>query len=141
MAKKLISVLTLVAFSIFTWSCSIYSTNKINRDQIPGKIDKNVQVLRVMKTSGEFIEFSEEIPGYIHIDAIVSSTRQPIPLSEVELIWVKEKNAPLSTVVTLVAVMAGAAVIYVVIYGIAALIAWGALWHAIFHPQAALRQK
>ena len=101
MAKKLISVLTLVAFSIFTWSCSVYSTKKITPDKAGGRHGADVQVLRVMKTSGEIVEFSEKYPGYIAGDAIVGGMSKSIPLSEVELIWIKERDAALSTVASL----------------------------------------
>jgi hypothetical protein len=118
--KKYISFFTIAAFSIFTWSCTVYSTNKISPDQIAGKSGRGDQVLRVMKTSGEIIEFPEKIPGFIYNDAIVGSPGGPIPLSEVELIWIKEKDVVLSTAASLGVL---AAVVGVTVLGIA-LIVW-----------------
>ena len=60
--------------------------------------------MRVMKTSGEIVEFPEKNPGLIAGDAIHSSSSKSIPLSEVELIWIKETDVTLSTVASLGAV-------------------------------------
>jgi hypothetical protein len=69
MNKKIISLFTLLAFVIFSVSCHITKTRRINTSaDWQGKKGK---ILWVIKTSGEYIEFSKDNPGRIIGDKIV----------------------------------------------------------------------
>jgi hypothetical protein len=152
MEKKIISIFTLVAFLIFLQSCTVYSTKKVTPDVAAQKQGRYIRVLRVMKTSGEIIQFSEKDPAYVQNDVIIGPTMETetviiekdrikriqkkgkkfiittkdektyivpthkyleanlavevpksvsILLSEVQLVWIKEKDPGLSTLASL----------------------------------------
>jgi hypothetical protein len=81
MRNKIVSLFTLVAFIIFTFSCYIYTTKKERGETVYTKGGK-VLVLAVMKTSGEYIEFPKDLPGQIDRDTIVGTTTS---LKELEI--------------------------------------------------------
>jgi len=114
--KKIISLFTVVAFIIFSLSC--HSTKNIKLDaDAPQKVKKG-DILRVVMTSGETIEFSKDQPGRIHNESITGEAvrvtgeldkayikskvvdkkgkilriRVSIPLSEVEMVRAKMFN-------------------------------------------------
>ena len=67
--KKFISLFTLLAFVIFSVSCYTTKTRRVNTSaDWQGKKGK---ILWVIKTSGEYIEFSKDNPGRIIGDKIV----------------------------------------------------------------------
>jgi hypothetical protein len=152
MKKKIVSVFTIVAFLYFLQSCSVYTTRKAPPDVAAQKQHEDIRVLRVMKTSGELIQFPDRYPGYIHNDAIIGPMMETetviierdkikktlimkkgviitindeeiyfvpwdkyagknlaveayksisIPLSEVQLVWFKEKDQGLSVLASL----------------------------------------
>ncbi len=69
MNKKIISLFTLLAFVIFSVSCYTTKTRRVNTSaDWQGKKGK---ILWVIKTSGEYIEFSKDNPGRIIGDKIV----------------------------------------------------------------------
>lgn len=119
MCKKIVSSFTLGAFIIFNLSC--YSTKKVDVKTVAGWEGKKVVILGVLKTSGEHVEFSKDQPGRISNDRIVGSIGTKsisIPLSEVELVWVKV----ISPGRTFLAVIAGVAAVGV-LAGIISIIA------------------
>jgi len=174
MAKKIVSLMTIAAFLVFSQTCTLYSTKKVGPDVAAQKADKDVKVMRVLKTSGEIVEFDEKSPGYIVKNSVVgksniketvevskeniqkiaqhdnkkiisvttkdgkiyspiiSYTEMPdkivveaygtesIPLTDIEMIWLKERNPGASTLATLglVAAVAGGALL------VASLIVW-----------------
>jgi hypothetical protein len=69
MSRKIISLFTLLAFVIFSVSCYTTKTRRVNTSaDWQGKKGK---ILWVIKTSGEYIEFSKDNPGRIIGDKIV----------------------------------------------------------------------
>jgi hypothetical protein len=175
MAKKIVSLLTMVAFLVFTQVCTIYSTKKISPDVAAQKAGQDVRIMRVMKTSGEMVEFEEKNPGYIVKDAVVGrsniketvevsrdnikliqhqdnkkiiyiSTKdgktyspiisykempdkivleayktESIPFTDIEMIWLKERNPGASTLATLGVVAAVAGGTFLAVLAIVAL--------------------
>lgn len=104
MGKKIVSFLTLTAFLAFAQNCAIYNTKKITPEKAALKRGSDIKVLRVLKTNGEIIEFSEEDPAAIGYNCIVwkigatekAERIESIPLSEIQLIWLKERNHALT---------------------------------------------
>jgi hypothetical protein len=147
MGKRIVSFLTLTAFLAFAENCAIYNTKKITPEKVALKRGSGIKVLRVLKTNGEIIEFSEEDPAAIGYNCIVGKTGaaekievektevqdiidkklqfhitlrsglvyvvptyidkestiiferpkfESIPLSEIHLIWLKERNNALT---------------------------------------------
>ena len=123
MNKRIITTFTLITFSIFTFACTIYKTTKERPEIYAGSKDET-QVLAVLTLSGEHFEFSKEDPGTLTGDAIhgipigaESLQSIAIPLSEVEMIWVRKVDAGL----TFLAVLGGVAAVIVVVAAIYAL--------------------
>jgi len=71
MIKKIISSFTMVAFIIFSLSC--YSTKNVRLDDDAAQKVKKGEILRVVMTSGETIEFSKEQPGRIFNESITGT--------------------------------------------------------------------
>ena len=69
MNKKIISLFTLLAFVIFSVSCYTTKTRRVNTSA--DWKGKKGRILWVIKTSGEYIEFSKDNPGRIIGDKIV----------------------------------------------------------------------
>ena len=71
MNKKIISIFTLLAFVIFSISCYPISTKQIKTSaDWQGKKGK---IFSLVKTSGEYIEFSRDNPGRISGDKITGT--------------------------------------------------------------------
>jgi len=111
MGKKLISLLTLLAFIIFSLSCTIHKTKKVSVATLAQWKGKKVEILGVMKISGEYVEFDEDSPGGIQQNSIVGITESDvisIPFSEVELVWVRKVDSALSFAASIGVVYLGA---------------------------------
>jgi len=115
MSKRIVALLTIAAFMIFTQACTVYSTKRIGPDVAVQKTSADVRVIKVMKTSGEIVEFGEKTPAYIVNDAIIGKSGQSetisIPLSDVQLVWLKERNRGASVLASLGLVAAIALVV------------------------------
>jgi hypothetical protein len=83
MAKRPIAWLTLFAFLVFSCSCVIRTKKELAPEKVSGK---NVRILGLMKTSGEYVEFSKGRGGRIEGNNIVGRTDQMIPLARVKRI-------------------------------------------------------
>lgn len=68
MIRQIIAVLTLAAFAIFSLCC--YSVREIKPAALASPRAKNMDILRLTKTSGESIVFTEDSPGRIVGDFI-----------------------------------------------------------------------
>jgi len=68
MGKKITSSVTLAAFLVFTWSCAIRTTQKVPPEKA---FTENADILGLLTTSGEQIEFPKNAPGRIQGDKIV----------------------------------------------------------------------
>jgi len=71
MNKKIISLFTLLAFVIFSVSCYTTKTRRVNTSA-DWKGEKG-KILWVIKTSGEYVEFSKDNPGRIIGDKVVGT--------------------------------------------------------------------
>jgi hypothetical protein len=71
MTKKLTALVTLFAFLVFSCSCVIRSTKKLPPEAVYGK---QVEIMGLMKTSGEYIEFPKKFPGRVYGDRILGRT-------------------------------------------------------------------
>jgi hypothetical protein len=86
MHKKTITYFTLIAFIFFTISCcTVYTTKKKRADEAVGLEGKKVQILAVLTTSGEHIEFPKHQPGRISGANIVGSAEMAQAAEELEL--------------------------------------------------------
>ena len=71
MSKKIISLFTLFAFIIFSLSCYTTRLKEVRTaEDLRGKKGK---ILSLVKTSGEYIEFSKNEPGQIYGDKIAGT--------------------------------------------------------------------
>lgn len=121
-SKKLVTVLTVILFSVFTFSCQSISPQKVEAKTFPeGKI---VKVYQLQKTTGERIYFHKKDPaimsgGKIKFEIVdENGNKKPVEvsLSEVELVWVKKFNVGKSAALGL----GGGALAYVVIIAVVA---------------------
>ena len=113
----------MVAFIIFSLSCA--TTKNVRLDDISVKENGKIKILQVDTKSGETIEFSKNQPGRIYNDSITGTDVRitgeldkayikqiekdkkgkilrimvSIPLSEVEMIKIKESNTGLTFLV------------------------------------------
>jgi hypothetical protein len=74
MQRKTTAYFTLVAFIFFTVSCVVYRTQKKRAEDIVGLKAKKVQILAVLTSSGEHIEFPEKQPGIISGSNVIGTT-------------------------------------------------------------------
>jgi len=112
------SLLTLASFMIFSLSC--YTTKKVDVRTVAGGEGKQVVILAVLKTSGEYVEFSKDQPGRIEdntIVGVVGTETVSIPIAEVKQVWVKRFSAGRS----FMAVLGGIGVAYLTLMVIAML--------------------
>jgi hypothetical protein len=116
MIKKIISLFTLTAFVVFTFSC--YSTKQEKIETVISKKGTKANILALLKKSGERIKFPKSEPGKIVGDKIVgevvdeTNKKKPvsIPISDVDLVWVKKSNTFLG-ILTVSAIVVGLAVL------------------------------
>lgn len=80
MARKLVSLFTMVAFIIFSMSCAIYSIKNKSVETIVAKKGEKMEVKGILKTSGEFVKFPEVREGRIHKDVILILPTESIPI-------------------------------------------------------------
>ncbi len=107
MIKKIISLFTLTAFVVFTFSC--YSIKKEKIETVVSKKWANAEILALLKKSRERIEFPKGEPGKIVGDKIVGEAvdeaigRKPvsIPISDVYLVLVNKAGTGKTVVVFL----------------------------------------
>jgi hypothetical protein len=71
MSRKIISLFTSLAFIVFSVSCHAWKTKEIRT--AADWQGKEAKILWVIKTSGEYIEFSEDNPGRIYGDKIAGT--------------------------------------------------------------------
>lgn len=117
MIKKIISLFTLTAFVVFTFSC--YSTKQEKIETVVSKKGTKAKILALLKKSGERIEFPKGEPGKIVGDKIVgeavdeTNEKKPVsvPISEVDQVWIKKANTFLG-ILTVSAVVVGLALIF-----------------------------
>jgi hypothetical protein len=63
MKNRMVSILTLGSFLVFSWSC--YSIQEIKPAMLTSNIAGDYKIQKVEKTSGEVIEYSKESPGRV----------------------------------------------------------------------------
>jgi hypothetical protein len=73
MSKKMIAVMTLGTFVVFSTSCVTWRRQEVNALVRP--LPENTEVLTVVKTSGEFVQFSKAEPGLVRGFAVVGKGR------------------------------------------------------------------
>jgi hypothetical protein len=71
MNKKIISLFTLLAFIVFSLSCYTWKKKEIRT--VADWKGKKGKILWVIKTSGEYVEFSKDNPGRIYGDEIAGT--------------------------------------------------------------------
>ena len=81
MNRKIISLVTLMAFIIFSLSC--YNIKKVRIESVKAKNRSKVKILGVFKSSGEYIEFSKEQPGKIYKESIRGTVVKLSKLKEI----------------------------------------------------------
>lgn len=69
MKKKLVSLITMVAFIVFSLSC--YTMQKKKIETVAVKKREKIAILGVVKKSGDIVEFVKKNPGRISKDCII----------------------------------------------------------------------
>lgn len=72
--KKFISMFTMLAFIVFSLSCTI--TKNMRLDAANVKENERIKILQVVKKSGEIIEFSKKRPGRILNECIIGKAER-----------------------------------------------------------------
>ncbi|MDQ1353434.1 MAG: hypothetical protein QG657_3740 [Acidobacteriota bacterium] len=98
MDKKIVSIVTLIAFAIFAWDCSVKSVKPVAVETVQKKGAEKINIVGLLNKTGEKIEFDEANPVQIKDNAITGETISPdgdkksvsIPLSEVSMFLVKQ---------------------------------------------------
>ena len=80
MNKKLVSLFTMVAFMIFSMSCTIHSIKNKSIETVADKGGMYIKVKGILKTSGEFVRFPEVRDGKIHQDVFLILPTKSIPI-------------------------------------------------------------
>lgn len=104
MNKKIISCFTLMTFLVFTMSCTVRTTQKQRPEDIFG-LGKKDQILELITTSGEHIDFSDRYPGRIIGTDIVGvafnqSKKEKIELNQSEIKKIKESHGQVKEILT-----------------------------------------
>ena len=129
MNKKYVSLFTLIVFSVFTFSCSIYSRKTMQRErfeEISSKKAQKLYFVQVVKTNGEVIEFKWKQPGYVVKNTIVGIVPGKtgegniitIPFSEIKQVMYKRFNPGKTFVLVVGTVLITSAVLYLIATGI-----------------------
>jgi len=74
MFKKIISLLTIITFVIFSYSCASYSVQKKSIDTIDISSLSKLRIVGVQTKSGEDVGFLWERPASINYNAVVGKT-------------------------------------------------------------------
>jgi len=98
MIKKSASIAALIAFIGFTFSCATNTIKKINIERGEFWKGGNISFITVFTKSGDLYEFSKRQPAKKVGDKIVGEaiddtgkkTAVSIPLSEIEVVWIKK---------------------------------------------------
>ena len=88
--KKFISLFTIVALIVFTISCST-----INHREVKTVADwggKDIKVFKVVKISGETVEFPKKQPGKIHKDNIIGLSEKVTQVKEIDRMNIRSIN-------------------------------------------------
>lgn len=89
MGEKIISLVTITAFISFSLSCTAYKTTKERiTPESPLEGDR-VEILAVMKTSGEYIEFPKDWPGEISKDSIIGPAKKELEIKRDDIQEIK----------------------------------------------------
>lgn len=121
MIKKSASIAALIAFIGFTFSCATNTIKKINIERGEFWKGGNISFITVFTKSGDLYEFSKRQPAKKVGDKIVGEaiddtgkkTAVSIPLSEIEVVWIKKRDIG-KTLIKSFSIMGGVAVIMLV---------------------------
>lgn len=121
MKKKTISLFTLMAFIIFSFSCATSTVKQMKVKTAVEEKGREITILGVMKTSGEYILFSREWPGGISGNTIAGKTFDKqelvsIPWSEVKYINIQETNPKKTQTFLLAGIVYAAVVVGGILY-------------------------
>ena len=105
MLKKTCTFITILAFIFFDWACVVHSVSNDSVSSVirrHSQILENIQILGVVKKTGEYIQFPEEKPATIIGDLISgqSGGNRGIPLSVLRS-FKKNKDGVVSELTTL----------------------------------------
>lgn len=97
MARKIIALVTLSAFMIFTVTCTVHKTKTVPAKTTSAWKGKKVDILGVGTTSGGYVKFMKNKPGRIVGDAVVGTIELPkeveIPQDQVKEMEMKKAKA------------------------------------------------
>jgi len=121
MIKKIASIITLITFIGFTFSCATDTIKKINLERGESWKGGNISFITVFTKSGDLYEFSKRQPakmvgGKIVGEAIDDTGKiktVSIPLSEVEVVWIKKRDVG-KTLIKSFSIVGGVAVLLVI---------------------------
>ena len=66
--KKATAVFAMIAFAVFSWSCTAYTPVRMNLDEINKMDIREDKVVGLVKKSGEEVKFSKKNPLYMDND-------------------------------------------------------------------------
>ena len=80
MFKKFVSIITLCAFVVFSMSCTLYKNQTKIIDDSDDWGEKDIQIIKLVKKSGEIIAFSEKQYGRIYWNGIIGTAIEDIEI-------------------------------------------------------------
>jgi len=92
MFKKIMCLVTSVAFFIFSLSCNKYTTKVKSAEKTAGWKKEKIKVIRILKTSGEKIEFSNGNTGKIVNDSLIINMKKEIEILRANIANIKRNN-------------------------------------------------
>ena len=102
MAKKIISLFVLAAFSLFNLSCIFQKTIKVDATEV-GRTDTKLKIVNVITKTGENIAFRKDVPANFQSggDAVVGTTLRELEFDKKDVkISYKGKTGRISTIET-----------------------------------------
>jgi hypothetical protein len=83
MSNRIIALVTLASFLVFSWSC--YSLQEIKPEVLATAKAGDYEIRKIEKKTGEMIEYSDELPGQIGPGQITGSGMLTLALKSVEV--------------------------------------------------------
>ncbi len=101
MGKKILTFITLVAVIIYSTSCAVHTTKKKRVMTVADWEGEEIEILKVLKTSGEYIEFPNEQPGRIYKDTITGDVKKEIEIDRENIEEIdRNKEGKISSILT-----------------------------------------
>lgn len=87
----------IVCLVLLTNACTIYRIEKIPGNAVGREPESRLRIVKVLKDSGEVVEYPKNSPAVIREGAVVHPNSPPIPVSSVLMLWARALDSARST--------------------------------------------